>query len=265
MCETLRFLFVLATLPTLFSGTGCTRAMKFTYKADSPRLERANDLERMSFGIGKFEDKRSWVQTGNPKSESFVGQAGTWRFGLHHNGKSYVPVNEAIQSLLVDELNSAGIHAKPIDAVISKQDALEIKKQGEQNGFNYVLGGEIMVFEFVNEEGFWTITSRRTAVLSLHLFRVRDEKFVLETTLSENERENEGMGVLHSTNVDRLMNTVFKKIARRAIEEVASRCLMEPKDVSCRVRFEECEREFVLAENGHGSTGPSSSPTYSCR
>lgn len=65
-------------------------------------------------------------------------------------------------------------------------------------------------------------------------------------TTSENERENEGIGVLHSTNVDRLMNTVFKKIARRAIEEVATRCLMEPKDISCRELFEGDEHEFVL-------------------
>jgi hypothetical protein len=37
-------------------------------------------------------------------------------------------------------------------------------------------------------------------------------KLVDELLFSQNDRENEGMGVMHSTNMDKLFNRVFKKV-----------------------------------------------------
>ena len=60
--------------------------------------------------------------------------------------------------------------------------------------------------------GLLTVTSRRSVTLALTLTDRKGAKLVDEQLFSENERENEGMGVMHSTNVDKLFNHVFKKV-----------------------------------------------------
>ena len=100
-----------------------------------------------------------------------------------------------------------------------------------------MLGGEILVFEWVNERGVFTVTSRRAVTLQLLMVRVSDEQPVLETVVNESERQDEGLGVLHSTNLDRLMNTVLKQAVQKVIMEVATKLTLDPRDVHVKVAW----------------------------
>lgn len=226
---------VLASFLALVVATGCTRSLELSYTADTARLANADALARVSLGVARFEDKRPWIDQSDKDSESYVAKQGPWKFGLTWQGKEYVPVKTIVQGLFVAEFGKAGVTAKPIDQVLSKPTRPEFRKAGEAQGADYVLGGEIFVLEFVNEDRGFTITSRRTVTLSVLLVKTGADETLLDTSFSENERKGEGMGILHSTNIDRLMNGVFKKVARQVIEQVAAKLALRPEDVRMRV------------------------------
>lgn len=95
---------------------GCTRSLEYPYRPATTRVAAAEKARAMSFGVAKFEDKRSWVDASDSKGQSYVAQQGAWKFALTHEGHEYVPVN------------------------------------GQQAGTDYAVGGEILVLEFVNED-----------------------------------------------------------------------------------------------------------------
>ncbi|TAL25214.1 MAG: hypothetical protein EPN94_05710, partial [Nitrospirae bacterium] len=113
-------LLVLIGLVIVTILSGCTRSLYVAYQADAARLSNASTLEKFSLGVAKFEDKRAWVEGGNPKSESFVALQGPWKFGLTYKETEYVPVKDILQDLLVQELMKAGFKAKALDKVLSK-------------------------------------------------------------------------------------------------------------------------------------------------
>lgn len=65
-------------------STGCTRSLEMTYSPSLYRLAQADQLRGIVLGVGKFEDRRSWVDRTEPQSLGYVMQAGAWRFGLSH-------------------------------------------------------------------------------------------------------------------------------------------------------------------------------------
>ena len=77
-----------------------------------------------------------------------------------------------------------------------------------------------MTFEFENETGVLTVTSRRSVTLALTLSGKNGSKLVDNQLFSENDRENEGLGVLHSTNADKLLNRAFKKVVGDVLTKV---------------------------------------------
>jgi hypothetical protein len=81
----------------------------------------------------------------------------------------------------------------------------------------------------------WTVTSRRAVTLEINLLQARSGDLVLDTTISQLDRQGEGMGVRHSTNVDRLMNTVFRQVVTQVIEQVAAKLALDPHDVHVRL------------------------------
>lgn len=166
--------------------------------------------------------------------------------GLTHEGKDYVPVKDVVQSIFVSEFRKAGLQTKPVDLVLSKSNKRDMRGVGDQNGLQYVLGGEIFVFEIVNDMGFWTVSSRRSVTLSLLLLNVKDDSSVLDNVFSENQRENEGMVVMHSTNVNKLMNGVFKKVVKQVVEQVAAKMAVSAAAVHIRVAYSGWTYEFAL-------------------
>ncbi|HEY7517273.1 MAG TPA: hypothetical protein VIE36_03195 [Methylomirabilota bacterium] len=223
----------------LATTVGCTRSLEMSYTPSLYRLPRAEQLGGIVLGVGKLEDRRSWIERSDPESQSYVMQSGPWRFGLTYKAKEFVPVADLVQSLLVDEFNRAGVAARPLPAVLTKDDTAAMSAAGQQHGAGYALGGRVHVFEIVNEQGFWTVTSRRAITLEIHVLQVTAGTLLVDSTVTHNDRQNEGMGVLHSTNVDRLMNTVFRQVVTQVVEQVAAKLAMDPGDIGVRVTLVE--------------------------
>lgn len=228
---------VLSLIGLAVGAVGCTRSIELTYAASLKRFDNAALVEKIPLGVAKFADKRSWVEKGDRKSESFIAQAGAWKFGLSYKGQEYVPVGDILQDLFVQEFGRAGLTARPIDQVLGRENRKGLMEQARRQDLQYALGGDILVFEFVNEDKFFTIDSRRSVSLALTLVKVPSEDPVLDTVVSETDREGEGLGVLHSTNLDKLMNRVFKKVVQQVAEQIAAKLALDPRDVTVTVAF----------------------------
>lgn len=236
----------------LLAVGGCTRSFDYVYNSDVQRLGNADKLASVSIGVATFQDRRPWIEPGKAKSESFIAQQGPWKFGLSHNGQSYTPVNKIVQEIFIREFNNGGLKAKPIAQIVSKENRADIRNLGSQNGVDYVLGGEITVFEFVNETGAWTVTSRQSVSLSLILQSVRGDSTLVDETFAENARKNEGMAVLHETNVEKLMNGAFRSVVRKVVEQVATKLAMDARDI--RIQLTADGRIYQLAFDGERIT-----------
>lgn len=227
---------------------GCTRSIEVAYQ--TPLVRPLETAQRARIGIAKFDDRRSWVDAANPKSGSFIAQQGSWRFGLSFNQKDYTPVADVIQQILLTEFANGGVSVKEVTRAVSKGDGKDRPQSEERKQFDYLLGGEILVFEFVNEVGFWTITSRRAATISVILVRTEDGAHVADKVFNESEREGEGMAVLHSTNLDKLVNGVLKKVAGQIVQEVSSKLGIDPKNVAIRSTYDGPEHESAVGTSG---------------
>lgn len=225
--------------------SGCTKSISAKYNSDMTRLSNASALENVSLGVAKFNDKRSWVDVKDAKSESYIALQSPWKFGMTYEGKDYIPVKDLVQTIFVKEFINAGINAKPIDHVLSKLNITDIRDINKQANADYILGGEILMFEFVNDAGVWTVTSRRTVALHLIMVKVTGEEVRFESIFNETDRENEGMGVMHSTNVDKLLNTVVKKVVNKVVQQVAAKMAFNYNDVSWKIVFNGKAYDFV--------------------
>lgn len=223
---------VLAVLVPLW---GCTRSLEMTYNPALYRLPQADHWNGKPLGVAKLEDRRALIDRTEPQSLAYVMQQGAWRFGLTYQGREYIPVSDLIQALFVDEFGRAGVEAKAIPQVLTKDDVPAMRAVGEGAGVAYVLGGRVLVFEIVNEDHFWNLVSRRSVTLEISVVAVGGGESLLDTTVAQTDRRDEGMGVRHSTNVDRLMNTVFRQVVTQVVEQVAAKLALDPRDVDVRV------------------------------
>jgi hypothetical protein len=60
----------------LVTVTGCTRSLEMTYNPAAYRLAQGDQLRSVAIGIGKFEDRRSWIDRTEPESLAYVMQQG---------------------------------------------------------------------------------------------------------------------------------------------------------------------------------------------
>lgn len=218
--------------------TGCTRSLEMSYTPSLYRLPQADSIKGIVLGVAKLEDRRATIDRSDMQSLGYVMRQGAWKFGLTHGGKEFVPVADLVQRLFLDEFIRAGVGAKALPEILTKDGLPAMRDAGGKAGAGYVLGGRILVFEIVNDPGFWTVDSRRSITLELNLLRVRDSALVLDTTVSHNDSRNEGAGILHSTNVDRLMNTAFRQVVTQVVEQVAAKLALDPRDVRVRWAWE---------------------------
>ncbi len=150
------------------------------------------------------------------------------------DGKEFTPVDQLIRDSLGLELGRVGARVVPIDAVLGASDLAKYDAAGSASKVDYVIGGDIVIFEFVNEQGLLTVTSRRSVTLNLKVKRVGGAVLV-DKTYSENDRENEGMAVLHSTNLDKLINGALKKSIHTLVNDVATALSLPANKVSVNV------------------------------
>jgi len=222
-------------LLALIAATGCTRSLALDYAPSMYRLAEAEQLRSVALGVGKFEDRRSSIDRTEPESAAYLMHQGSWKFGLTYKGREFVPVADLVQTLFVDEFGRAGIRARAIPEVLTKDAAPAMRVAGEKAAVTHVLGGRILVFEIVNEPGFWTVVSRRAITLEVTLLRVASGDVSLDSVVTHNDRRDEGMGITHATNVDRLMNGVFRRVVTEVVEQVAKKLALDPRDVTVHV------------------------------
>lgn len=228
-------LLALGLAVSALSGCGGTMSLDMTYAPALYRLPQADQWKGITLGVAKLEDRRPWIDRSEVQSLAYVMQQGPWKFGLTHQGREYVPVADLVQTLLVEEFTRAGVEAKPIAKILTKDNVAEMRNAGQAAGAAYVLGGRILVFEIVNETGVWTVTSRRSVTLEITLARAQSGEVVLDNNVALTDRQDEGMGVRHSTNVERLMNNVFRRVVTQIVEQVTAKLALDPRSVDVRV------------------------------
>lgn len=211
---------IVVTVLTLLSG--CTRSLESQYSASYSSDQKTTSISTAKIGIARLDDKRSWVSAGDEKSKSFVAQAGSWKFGLTFAGKEYTPSDIIVRTAISDEFRKLGASVTPIEIVLGSSDLAKYDAAGTAAKVDYVLGGDLIVFEFVNETGLVTVTSRRAVSLNLKLKRVNSSRLVVDQNYSQNDRENEGLGVMHATNVNKLMNGALKSVVHKLVTDVAT-------------------------------------------
>ncbi len=209
--------------------SGCTRSIATKY--EEGLTLSSNTLQGKSFNVEAFEDKRAWIDPSDSKSLSFIAQQGTWRFGIDYAGTEYFPVNNMLQDIIIRELNAAGANA----AVAGESDA------------DYTVSGQIQKFEFENEAGFVTVTSRRHISIAVTVTDNQGNQLLSNELFNELDRENEGMGVLHTTNVDKLLGPVLKNILTQVLDKMSTelaymgadnvRLLVNGVDVTEQIHF----------------------------
>ncbi|MBV1878766.1 MAG: hypothetical protein KUG79_14085 [Pseudomonadales bacterium] len=179
---------------------GCTRALIATYE---PGVELENNrISGQKLAIYQFEDARAWIDSSDEKSHSFIAKQGSWKFGLKYEDIEFQPVSMILQDVFIKDFMTIGV-----DAYKGEESSLAA----------YSLKGKILNFEFENETGVWSVTSRRHVSLLLTLTDNKGNALLTHELFNEVSRENEGMGVMHSTNVDKLMKEALKKVVVRVI------------------------------------------------
>lgn len=211
---------------------GCTQSFPTSYQAGQG-LTAVSPPRSQSIAIARFEDKRSFAQRNDPKAASYVGVQSPWMFGLTHKGKAYIPVSELVQDLFVTEFQAVGLKAVAADLTSADPGALQEAALAART--DYALGGQILVFEFANDAGVWTVTSRRSVTMTITLMPARGEAAFRNATITSSDAENEGMAVLHTTNVSKLMNGTFRNVLNQAIAAVAEKLAMLPSRIEVRV------------------------------
>ncbi len=217
---------------------GCTRSIESQY---TPSFTKGTDqavLSGAKIGVAKLEDKRSWVAAGDEQSKSFIGQAGSWKFGLTFGGKEFTPVDTIVRTAIVEELRRAGAASVAIDTTLGSKDLSKFDATAAAAKVDYVLGGDLTVFEFVNETGLVTVTSRRAVSLSIKMKRVGKDALVIDQSYVQNDRENEGLGVMHSTNVNKLLNNALRNSVHKIVSDVSLALKVPENRVSVTVEID---------------------------
>ena len=225
-----RLLVVLAAATAL---TGCTRSLDMNYSPALYQLPQADKLSAITLAVAKPEDRRATVVQSDPDNLTYVMRQGAWRFGLTYGGRELVPVAELVQTLFVDEFTRAGIGARPITKILTKDQRAEMRAAGEEAGVSHVLGGRVLVFEIVNDAG-WTVVSRRAVTLEVTLLRVQTGDIAFDNVASAADRDESAWGISHATSVDRLMNNGIRQVVTQVVEQVAAKVGVRPADVSVR-------------------------------
>lgn len=231
---------IVAVSLAMLVAAGCTRSLEVKYTGGFDKAAGVQAASAQKIAILPFSDERSWVDKGDDQSKSFVAKQGAWKFGLTFENKEFFPISGLLQTLLVSEFKAAGY-----DAVASTAPSSSVA---------YNLSGRIVNFEFENETGLVTVTSRRIVTIALSLTDGSGKSVLDNQLFSETDRENEGMGVLHSTNVDKLMNRALKKVVTDVLTRLKPKLAFQ-ENVEFRVTLngialnESFGKSYVLAEN----------------
>lgn len=239
-------LIILVLLTLLASG--CTKSIPINY-SEGINTQNINVTNDKSVGIMKFIDNRSISKSGNAKGKSFIATQSPWQFALTYEDEKYCPVNKIVNRIFFSEMQSAGFNVKNIDMVPSNLEKQTLINISKNESVDYLLGGEILNFEFANDAGVWTVTSRQNVTLSLTLISSTGEEIFTNSTFSDSNSKNEGMGILHSTNVNKLVNVVFKEVLIKVFKELSSKIAINKENIHLNIAFNNKAIETFILKN----------------
>lgn len=222
--EEIRFfrLFSLAAVGIALIAAGCTRTQNVRYKNLAPPQISGNIQKDLKVGIAKFADLRSFVIGSDARSESFIDNKR--KHALEFEGRDYYPVKDMIHKIFVGEFTKAGINAKPIDAVLSKDKKKDMHIIGKKNGVDYIIAGDIADFKFesVNDE-----THQRIVTLNIILVKVEGEATLFDATFADINKElNDDLDP--EENAERLVNIPFRNVLKQVIQSTAAKLFPDP-------------------------------------
>ena len=221
-----RVLLIIAGLVVMTMG--CSKSIPVSYQTGSnisvnivrPTVGRT--MKDIKIGIARFKDLRPLVKQDKPKTESYITPDAN--VGITYQGREFFPVKNMIQEILVNEFKNAGFNAKPIDEVLSNESKQDIQMAGKKNGVDYVIGGDIVDFQFFYQSR-WTANLQSDVSLNIFLGKVQENKMLLNTSFTEKNEKNffwEGGEMLEIT-AERLINTIFKGVVMQVIQNVAEK------------------------------------------
>ena len=183
--------------------SGCTRPIVAKYKPGIT-LEN-NSISGEKIAIFQFDDQRYWIDSRDEKGNSVVGECGRWKFALKYDDVEFQPVSIVVQDVFIKEFKSIGVDA--------------FKGEKTQND-SYSLKGKIFDFGFKNFQSTWSVESQRYVKLSLTLTNKDGVILFEDEPFEKTDKEDEGMGVTHSKNVDKLMMTALKEVVVSVVTRV---------------------------------------------
>jgi len=203
----------------LAGGTGCARSYQSRYTVGLTRPSNAFP-EGASLGITELKDARPLANVARDPAKCVVGTYGLHKFGITHKGQKFIGVGVLIQDLLVQELQGIGIDAHAVGSDEIVVEPGDLQKLAAQSKYDFVLGGKVLQFSFDYREGMITVTGMQTAALELSLVRPEGKPVFKNEVFMENNTENEGMGCLHSTSIDKLLTKALKKALQRVADRI---------------------------------------------
>ena len=212
-----RILFLCILMLTI---SGCSRSFDVSYVPNTYPNTHADS--NIKIGIKKFIDKRKWL-SGTKEKGSIVAVEGIWRFGLTYEEKDFSPVNEIIQDIFIKELKASGI------------DALKYLKTNEYDYvlYDYVLEGNITSFEFRYKGGSFQSNKGRSRVkLDLVLYDVKGNGIYIDETFMRGDKKR---SIFHSTNADRLLNVVLRRVIGEVYQSINKKLFIEKEDITLTI------------------------------
>jgi hypothetical protein len=176
------------------------------YSADAAQVLHAEALSSARIGVAVFADKRP-RSANDLHANSYVAHDATYDIGVSYGGRTFAPVAEVVQGLLVDELRHAGLNAEPLASEVGA-DAAAAREAGEREHVDVVLGGSLR--EMVN--GNVTIDGL--------LVEVAGGKTLLKSPFSASHKLSGGDQPAQDR-VDEVMNQSFKPVAHQMVSQVA--------------------------------------------
>ena len=193
-------------------AAGCTppsatpMSIEVRYSADAAHVPQAEALASARIGVALFNDKRPHASN-DLHAASYVAHDASYDLGVSYGGRTFAPIAEVVQGLLVDELRHAGLNAEPLSAEVGPIDAAAAREAGEREHVDVVLGG-----------GLRELANGNVAIDGL-LVEVAGGKTLLKTPFTASHKL--GTDQPAQDLVDEVMNQSFKPVAHQMVAQVA--------------------------------------------
>ena len=206
---------VTVVLAALFM-TGCAvqNSIPVEYKGQIVTGLNVNNNE--SVGVTKWQDKRSLAGGSDQFAEKAVMRTGPATIGITSGGTEFIRIADFVRDNFIRQLQSQGVNAVKIDVLPASSNQQLLKNIAQSNDVDIILSGELLSFD-MNCHGAWTLECSRKVAVSLTMIDKNGEQFMIRELFDASMINNEGGGVMHSTLLDQITNTVMKEALEKAI------------------------------------------------